>query len=68
MCIEAIGVEAHTPGPQYRLEQLKQQTQLLETDRPHALREAIYACRKGGTVFALGVFVGLIDKFPMGRS
>ena len=30
------------------------------------LREAIYSCRKGGTVFALGVFVGLVDKFPMG--
>ena len=30
------------------------------------MREAIYSCRKGGTVFALGVFVGLVDKFPMG--
>jgi threonine dehydrogenase-like Zn-dependent dehydrogenase len=56
-----------TPGPHYRYEQLKRQRRLLETDRPpHTLREAIYACRKGGMVFALGVFVGLVDKFPMG--
>jgi threonine dehydrogenase-like Zn-dependent dehydrogenase len=30
------------------------------------VREAIYACRKGGTVFTLGVFAGLVDKFPLG--
>jgi threonine dehydrogenase-like Zn-dependent dehydrogenase len=66
VCIEAVGLEAHSPGPQYRLDQLKQQTRLLQNDRPNALREAIIACGKGGTVFCLGVFVGLVDKFPMG--
>ncbi|MDB5181360.1 MAG: alcohol dehydrogenase GroES domain protein, partial [Candidatus Saccharibacteria bacterium] len=66
VCIEAIGMEAHSSGPQYRIEQAKQQTRVLQTDRGHALREAIIACRKGGTVFDLGVFVGLLDKFPMG--
>ena len=35
-------------------------------DRPHTLREMIYSCRKGGTVFVCGVFVGMVDKFPMG--
>jgi threonine dehydrogenase-like Zn-dependent dehydrogenase len=65
VCIEAIGLEAHTPGAMYRYEQVKQQLRI-ETDRPHALRQAIVACRKGGTVSVLGVFVGLIDKFPMG--
>ena len=30
-----------------------------------SLREAIMACRKGGTVSVLGVY-GLTDKFPMG--
>jgi threonine dehydrogenase-like Zn-dependent dehydrogenase len=65
VCIEAIGLEAHSPGPQLFYDWVKQQT-YLQTDRPDALREAIYACRKGGTVFALGVFVGLVDKFPMG--
>jgi threonine dehydrogenase-like Zn-dependent dehydrogenase len=66
VCIEAVGLEAHAPGARYVIDQLKQQTRVLQTDRPHALREAIIACRKGGTVFNLGVFVGLIDKFPMG--
>jgi threonine dehydrogenase-like Zn-dependent dehydrogenase len=65
VCIEAVGLEAHAPGPQYRYEQLKQQLRI-ETDRPHAVRDAIIACRKGGTVFVLGVFVGLVDKFPLG--
>jgi threonine dehydrogenase-like Zn-dependent dehydrogenase len=65
VCIEAIGMEAHTPGPTYRYEQAKQLLRL-ETDRPHALRQAILACRKGGTVFVLGVFAGMVDKFPMG--
>ena len=59
-------MEAHTPDPTYRYEQAKQLLRL-ETDRPHALRQAILACRKGGTVFVLGVFAGMVDKFPMGR-
>ena len=37
-----------------------------ETDRPHALREAIMACRKAGTVSVPGVYGGLVDKLPMG--
>jgi threonine dehydrogenase-like Zn-dependent dehydrogenase len=65
VCIEAIGLEAHSPGPQFSYDWVKQQA-YLQTDRPDALRQAIYSCRKGGTVFALGVFVGLVDKFPMG--
>jgi threonine dehydrogenase-like Zn-dependent dehydrogenase len=65
VCIEAVGLESHTPGPQYRVEQLKQQLRI-ETDRPHALRQAILSCRKAGMVYVLGVFVGMIDKFPMG--
>jgi threonine dehydrogenase-like Zn-dependent dehydrogenase len=52
VCIEAVGMEA--------------QQMRLQTDRPTAVREAIYACRKGGTVFTLGVFAGLVDKFPLG--
>src|SRR3712207_2007364 len=38
----------------------------MQTDRPVAVREAIYACRKGGSVFVLGVFGGVVDKFPLG--
>jgi threonine dehydrogenase-like Zn-dependent dehydrogenase len=66
VCIEAVGLECHSPGPQYRLEQLKQQTRVLQTDRGHTIREAILNCRKGGTVFLAGVFVGLVDKVPIG--
>jgi threonine dehydrogenase-like Zn-dependent dehydrogenase len=65
VCIEAVGMEAHSTGPQYPYDQLKQQLRL-QSDRPTALREAIYACRKGGSLFALGVFGGLVDKFPSG--
>ncbi|RKR74774.1 zinc-dependent alcohol dehydrogenase [Frondihabitans australicus] len=65
VCIEAVGMEAHGTGPQYWYDQVKQQLRV-QTDRPTALREAIYACRKGGSVFDLGVFGGLVDKFPLG--
>jgi threonine dehydrogenase-like Zn-dependent dehydrogenase len=65
VCIEAVGMEAHSPGPQYLYDQVKQQLRL-QTDRPTALREAVHACRKGGSVFVLGVFAGAVDKFPLG--
>jgi threonine dehydrogenase-like Zn-dependent dehydrogenase len=65
VCIEAVGMEAHTAGPQNVYDQVKQQLRL-QTDRPAAVREAIYHCRKGGSVFVLGVFAGFVDKFPLG--
>ncbi|WP_433608141.1 zinc-dependent alcohol dehydrogenase [Dactylosporangium sp. CA-139114] len=65
VCIEAVGMEAHAPGPQYVYDKTKQQLRL-ETDRPAAVRSAIYNCRKGGSVFVLGVFAGFVDKFPLG--
>ena len=39
---------------------------MAETDRPIAVREAIMACRNGGTVSIIGVYGGFVDKFPMG--
>jgi threonine dehydrogenase-like Zn-dependent dehydrogenase len=39
---------------------------MLETDRPAALRQAILACRSGGTISVAGVYGGFIDKFPIG--
>ncbi|WP_026922222.1 zinc-dependent alcohol dehydrogenase [Glycomyces arizonensis] len=65
VCIEAVGMEAHGTGPQHLYDSAKQRLRL-ETGRPQALREAIQACRKGGSVFLLGVFVGWVDKFPVG--
>jgi threonine dehydrogenase-like Zn-dependent dehydrogenase len=64
-CIDAVGLEAHTPGIQYVYDRMKQAL-MLETDRPIALREAIMCCRNGGTVSVIGVYGGFIDKFPMG--
>jgi len=64
-CIDAVGMEAHIPGPLYTYDRTKQALGL-ETDRPFALRQAIYACRNGGTVSVIGVYGGFIDKFPMG--
>ncbi|HWF46959.1 MAG TPA: zinc-dependent alcohol dehydrogenase [Bryobacteraceae bacterium] len=64
-CIDAVGMEAHTPGLIGAYDKAKQAMHL-ETDRPIALREAILACRNGGTVSIIGVYGGLIDKFPIG--
>jgi threonine dehydrogenase-like Zn-dependent dehydrogenase len=64
-CIDAVGMEAHGHGPVYAYDRAKQ-AMMLETDRPIALREAIMACRNGGTVSVIGVYGGFIDKFPMG--
>jgi len=64
-CIDAIGMEAHGPVVQYAYDRAKQAL-MLETDRPIALRQAIVACRNGGTVSVIGVYGGFIDKFPMG--
>ena len=64
-CIDAVGLEAHGPAMQYAYDRTKQAL-MMETDRPIALRQAIMACRNGGTVSVVGVYGGLIDKFPMG--
>ncbi len=63
-CIDAVGMEAHGTGVGYAYDRVKQALRL-ETDRGTALREAILACRKGGTLSILGVY-GLMDKFPVG--
>lgn len=64
-CIDAVGMEAHSEGAQNVYDKVKQAVRL-ESDKPIALREAIMACRNGGIVSVVGVYSGLIDKFPMG--
>ena len=64
-CIDDVGMEAHAPLPIHAYDRVKQMM-MLETDRPHALREAIMACRNGGTVSIIGVYGGFADKFPLG--
>jgi threonine dehydrogenase-like Zn-dependent dehydrogenase len=65
-CIDAVGLEAtHGHAPIHAYDRVKQMARV-ETDRPHALREAIMACRSGGVVSVIGVYGGVVDKFPMG--
>ncbi|OJH37734.1 zinc-dependent alcohol dehydrogenase [Cystobacter ferrugineus] len=63
-CIDAVGMEAHGMGLEYAYDRAKQALHL-HTDRGEALRQAILACRKGGTLSILGVY-GVMDKFPLG--
>lgn len=63
--MDAVGMEAHGMGPEGLYDKAKQAVRL-ETGRPHALRQAILSCRKGGTVSVPGVYGGFIDKMPMG--
>jgi threonine dehydrogenase-like Zn-dependent dehydrogenase len=64
-CIDAVGMEAHMHGLQHAYDRTKQALRM-ETDRPGVLRQAIQACRNGGTVSVPGVYGGLVDKMPFG--
>jgi len=64
-CIDAVGLEAHAPGLQGFYDRAKQSMRL-ESDRIPALRQAIMACKNGGTVSIIGVYSGFDDKFPLG--
>jgi threonine dehydrogenase-like Zn-dependent dehydrogenase len=66
-CIDAVGLEAHGTGLAGIYDRVKAAT-YMATDRPTALRMAIMACRKGGTVSIPGVYGGLLDKLPMGAA
>ncbi len=67
VCIDAVGLEAHGASVDALMDRVKAAT-FLETDRPHVLREAIQACRKGGTVSVPGVYGGMLDKVPFGAA
>jgi len=64
-CIDAVGMEGHFHGPLYAYDRVKQALRL-ESDRAFTLREAIMSCKNGGVVSVIGVYGGLVDKFPMG--
>jgi threonine dehydrogenase-like Zn-dependent dehydrogenase len=66
-CIDAVGLEAHGRALDSYLDQAKTAS-LLATDRHNALRQAIYACRKGGVVSIPGVYGGVLDKIPFGAA
>lgn len=63
-CIDCVGLEAHGVDPGFVLDAANQQA-FMTSDRASALRQAIMACRKGGTVSVVGVYA-FTDKFPMG--
>jgi threonine dehydrogenase-like Zn-dependent dehydrogenase len=64
--IDAVGMEAsHGHGAVLAADRVKQATRA-ESDRGGALRDAILACRPAGIVSVIGVYGGLMDKFPTG--
>ncbi|MFL9912968.1 zinc-dependent alcohol dehydrogenase [Paraburkholderia sp. RL17-337-BIB-A] len=67
-CIDAVGMESHATRSFDAVYDRVKQAVMLETDRPHVLREMIYVCRPAGTLSVLGVYGGLIDKIPFGAS
>jgi threonine dehydrogenase-like Zn-dependent dehydrogenase len=66
-CIEAVGMEAHGTGLEHTYDRTRQAMRM-HTERGATLRQAILACRKGGTVSIIGVFGGYLDKFPIGAA
>jgi threonine dehydrogenase-like Zn-dependent dehydrogenase len=66
-CIDAVGMEAHGHSPDWIYDRAMQMVRM-QFDRAHVLREAIQACRKGGTVSIPGVYGGFVDKVPLGAA
>ena len=64
-CLDAVGLEAHASGFLDFYDKAKQKL-MLESDRPHVVRQAILACRGGGTISMPGVYGGFVDKIPLG--
>jgi threonine dehydrogenase-like Zn-dependent dehydrogenase len=67
VCIDAVGLEAHVTGPLGMIDKAKQSVRM-QSGRPGVLREAIQACRKGGTVSLPGVYGGVVDTIPFGAA
>jgi threonine dehydrogenase-like Zn-dependent dehydrogenase len=65
-CIDTVGMEAHHGSAPIRVYDKVKQAARLETERPHALRQAVTCCRNGGVVSIVGVYGGMVDKFPIG--
>jgi len=67
-CIDAVGMESHATRSFDSLYDRVKQAVMLESDRPHVLREMMYVCRPAGTLSIPGVYGGLIDKIPFGAA
>jgi threonine dehydrogenase-like Zn-dependent dehydrogenase len=66
ICIDAVGMEAHGATALESIYDKVKTNLFMETERPHAVRQAIECCRKAGTVSIAGVYGGLADKIPLG--
>lgn len=67
-CIDSVGMEAHAARSIDSMYDRAKQALMLESDRPHVLREMIYVCRPAGILSIPGVYGGLIDKIPFGAA
>ena len=64
-CMDVVGMEASGHGIVFAMDKAKQMMRT-QMDRPIVLRQAIIACKKGGSVSIPGVYASFIDKVPMG--
>jgi threonine dehydrogenase-like Zn-dependent dehydrogenase len=67
-CIDAVGMEGHHSHVALNAYDRVKHATRMETDRPHALREAILSCRTGGVISIIGAYGGMVDKFPIGAA
>lgn len=67
-CIDAVGMEAHATATLDSIYDRAKQAVMLESDRPHVLREMMYVCRPAGVLSVPGVYGGLLDKIPFGMA
>ena len=67
-CIDCVGMEAHVTSHIDSMYDRVKQAVMLETDRPHVLREMIYVAQGGGVLSIPGVYGGILDKIPFGAA
>jgi len=66
ICLDAVGMEAHGSNMLEHFYDKAKTMVMQESERPAVVRQAIIACRKGGTVSIAGVYGGVADKIPLG--
>ncbi|HEY0868603.1 MAG TPA: zinc-dependent alcohol dehydrogenase [Fimbriimonas sp.] len=66
-CIDCVGTEALGHGAGAIFDWAKQIARL-QSDRPNVLRQAMQACRKGGSISIPGVYGGIIDGVNFGSA
>jgi threonine dehydrogenase-like Zn-dependent dehydrogenase len=67
-CIEAVGMETHASGSFDAVMDKVKAAVMLATDRIHALRQSMVACRPAGILSIAGVYGGMLDKVPFGAA